>query len=238
MADFNDLHPVLSGSPDGTLSQPISPRQSPTPQADALHQPARRSPGDLAWAHARLRGSLLDPINENRLLTMLARRLWECNSPDRWLRLVMCAYPKLGCLAIPLTLLGQFMILPAAAKRLLNWRDWRADRVLAADRFAWSSGQGERLLHQIAQWIDAGLEEPDPYLPRYAERRGHLEGLVRSEQTQMVNQGLTPAYPLRESNTAVRAYASDGANETAASLIYQRVKQLERDTRTRGTIGL
>src|SRR2546429_2155984 len=59
MADFNDLHPVLSGSPDATLSQPISPRQSPTPQADALHQPARRSPGDLAWAHARLRGIAL-----------------------------------------------------------------------------------------------------------------------------------------------------------------------------------
>jgi hypothetical protein len=141
--------------------------------------------------------SLFDPINENRLLTLLARRLWECNSPDRWLRLVMCAYPKLGCLAIPLTLFGEFMILPIMVRWLLNWRDWRADRVLAADRFAWSCGQGERLLHQIAQWIDAGLEEPDPYLPRYAERRGHLEGLVKSEQTQMVNQGLTPAYPLR-----------------------------------------
>lgn len=141
--------------------------------------------------------SLFDPLNEHRLLTILARRLWECNSPDRGLRRVMRAYPPLGCLSIPLTLFGEFMILPVAVRWLLNWRDWRADRVLAADRFAWACGQGERLLHQLYQWINAGLEEPDPYLPRYAERRGHLEGLLQGEQTEMVKQGLTPAYPLR-----------------------------------------
>jgi hypothetical protein len=140
--------------------------------------------------------SLFQPIHEDRLLVQFARRLWECNSPDRRLRGFMSAYPKFGWAALLLALFGQGLIVPVAARGLLNWRDWRADRVLAADRFVWACGQGERLLHQLYQWIDAGLEEPDPYLPRYAERRGHLEGLLRGEQTEMVRQGLTPAYPL------------------------------------------
>jgi hypothetical protein len=129
--------------------------------------------------------SLFEPIYEDRLLAQFARCLWECNSPDRWLRMVMSAYPKLGWSGLPLTLFGECMVLPVVARGLLNWRDWRAERVLTADRCAWACGQGERLLHQINLWIAAGLEEPDPHLPRYAERRGHLEGLLRDEERQM-----------------------------------------------------
>ncbi len=147
--------------------------------------------GSLVFAE-----SLFQPIHEDRLLVQFARRLWECNSPDRRLRRFMSAYPKFGWAAFLLAMFGQGLIVPIATRWLLNWRDWRAERVLTADRFVWACGQGERLLHQINQWIDAGLEEPDPYLPRYAERRGHLEGLLRGEQTEMVKQGLTPEYPL------------------------------------------
>lgn len=129
--------------------------------------------------------SLFQPLYEDRLLVQFARRLWECNSPDRRLRRFMSAYPTSGWSIFFLTLFGQGVLLPVVAKGMLNWRDWRAERVLMADRFAWACGQGERLLHQINQWIAAGLEEPDDTLPRYAERRGHLEGLLSDEEWQV-----------------------------------------------------
>ena len=149
------------------------------------------------WHKLVLTESLLDPINEHRLLTGLARALWDCNSPDLWVRLFLSLYPDTpGCLTIPTSLLGVFIWIPASVKWLLNYQDWRADRVLAKDRFAWACGAGETLLHQIRQWIAAGLEEPDPHLPRLVERRGRLEALLKGEHGEMLAQDLTPAQPL------------------------------------------
>jgi hypothetical protein len=141
--------------------------------------------------------SLLDPVHENRLLTGLARALWDCNSPDLWTRLFLAMYPDApGCLFIPGSLFGVFIWLPSTVKWALNYQDWRADRELAKDRFAWMCGAGETLLHQIRQWIAAGLEEPDPHLPRLVERQGQLEALLKAEHSQMLAQDLTPAQPL------------------------------------------
>jgi hypothetical protein len=88
------------------------------------------------------------------------------------------------------------MWIPATITWALNSQGWRADRELAKDRFAWACGAGETLLHQIRQWIAAGLEEPDPHLPRYIERQGQLEALLKHEHSQMAEQDLTPAHPL------------------------------------------
>ncbi|HEY6406158.1 MAG TPA: hypothetical protein VIY29_01700 [Ktedonobacteraceae bacterium] len=138
------------------------------------------------WHTLVLTESLLDPHNDHRLETALARALWDYNSPDLWLKLFLSLYPEApGCLALPMSLLGVFIWLPAAVKSLLRFQDWRADRVLAADRFAWACGAGETLLHQIRWWIAAGLEEPDLHLPRFVERKGQLEALLKDEQSQI-----------------------------------------------------
>ena len=149
------------------------------------------------WHKLVLTDSLLDPIHENRLLTGLARALWDCNSPDLWTRIFLSLYPDApGCLMFPGSLLGVFIWIPSTVKWALNYQDWRADRELAKDRFAVVCGAGETLLHQIRQWIDAGLEEPDPHLPRLVERKGQLEALLKEEHAQMRAQDLTPAQPL------------------------------------------
>ena len=155
------------------------------------------------WHQLVLGDFLLDPANERRLLTGLARALWDCNSPDLWTRIFLSMYPDTpGCLVIPGSLLGVFIWIPAAVKWALNYQDWRADRELAKDRFAWACGAGETLLHQIRQWIAAGLEEPDPSLPRLVERQGQLEALLREEERQMLAYGLTPPQLLEEPERA------------------------------------
>ena len=140
---------------------------------------------------------LLDPANDRRLETSLARALWDYNSPDLWTRLVLSHYPEsVGCLSPLGTFVGVFIWLPSLVKDVLGWQDWRADRELTKDRFAWACGAGETLLHQIRQWMTAGLEEPDPHLPRLVERQGQLEALLKDEHRQMLAQDLTPTQPL------------------------------------------
>ena len=157
---------------------------------------------------------LLDPTNDRRLETGLARALWDYNSPDLWTRLVLSLYPEpSGCLTFPLMLFGGFIWLPTVIKDLLGWDDWRADRELAKDRFAWACGAGETLLHQIRQLRAAGLEEPDPHLPRYVERQGQLEALLKDEQRQMVAQDLTPVQPL-VGQPAAQAALKPGTSRT------------------------
>jgi hypothetical protein len=179
-------------------------RLSPPPVSRLKVPPRKRiyyvSQGNQVIWHGHqlvLTESLLDPAHENRLLTGLARALWDCNSPDLWTRLFLSMYPDApGCVIPPASLLGLFIWLPSTVKWALRYQDWRADRELAKDRFAWMCGAGETLLHQIRQWIAAGLEEPDPHLPRLVERQGQLEALLKAEHRQMLAQDLTPAQPL------------------------------------------
>ena len=179
-------------------------RLRPLPFSRLKVPPRRRlryvSKGYQVIWHGRtlvLTESLLDPTNDRRLETSLARALWDYNSPDLWTRLVLSAYPEpAGCLMPSLMLLGGSIWFPVLVKELLGWDDWRADRELAKDRYAWACGAGETLLHQIRQWIAAGLEEPDPHLPRFIERQGQLEALLKDEHRQMLEQDLTPVQPL------------------------------------------
>jgi hypothetical protein len=155
-------------------------RLRPPPFSRLKVPPRRRlryvSSGYQVIWHGRtlvLTGPLLDPTNDRRLETGLARALWDYHSPDLWTRLVLSMYPDApGCLAIPMSLLGVFMWIPATVKWALNYQDWRADRELAKVRFAWACGAGETLLHQTRQSIAAGREEPDPHLPAMLSGRG------------------------------------------------------------------
>src|SRR5262249_3090824 len=67
---------------------------------------------------------LLDPANDRRLETGLARALWDYNSPDLWTRLVLSYYPEsAGCLSPIGTFFGVFIWLPSLLKEILGWHD-------------------------------------------------------------------------------------------------------------------
>src|SRR5262249_5246829 len=131
-------------------------RLRPAPFARLKIPPLRRlrhvsSGYQVIWHGLKLvlTEKLLDPANDRRLETGLARALWDYNSPDLWTRLVLSYYPEsAGCLSPIGTFFGVFIWLPSLVKEILGWHDWRADRELAKDRFAWACGAGETLLHQ------------------------------------------------------------------------------------------
>ncbi len=147
---------------------------------------------------------LLNAVNGAYLLTEFARALFAYNTTDLWLRRFMQFYPDLGCWSLLLFPVGIFHLLPALVKEVLGWHDWRATRVLNADRFAWILGQGELLLHQLRQRQEAGQEEMDADMPTITERMGQLQELLNEEHTQMQRQGIPTMDELLEIKTAPR----------------------------------
>ena len=141
---------------------------------------------------------LLNPANGQYLLVEFARALFPYNSTDLWLRRSMQFYTKGGYKWIVLCPLGIFLVLPMLVKDLLGWQDWRATRILNADRFVWMLGQGELLLHQLRQRQIQGQEETDPNAPTLTERIGQLEGLLHDEHEQMQRQGIPDAESRRQ----------------------------------------
>ncbi len=145
---------------------------------------------------------LLNPANGQYLLVEFARALFAYNSTDLWLRQYMQFYAKIGYRWIALCPFGIFLVLPMLIKHLLGWQDWRATRILNADRFAWVLGQGELLLHQLRQRQIQGQEETDPNAPTLTERMGQLEGLLHDEHKQIQQQGIPDAESLAGKDTA------------------------------------
>ena len=133
---------------------------------------------------------LLNPANGQYLLVEFARALFTYNSTDLWLRRYMQFYTKVRFRWLLLCPLGIFLVFPMCVKDLLGWQDWRATRILNADRFAWILGQGELLLHQLRQRQIQGQEETDPNMPTLTERIGQIQGLLHVEHTQMQRQGI------------------------------------------------
>jgi len=147
---------------------------------------------------------LLNPVNGNRLLTEYARALFAYNTTDLWLRRVMQFYPDSDGMWLLFFPIGIFLWVPYLVKELLEWEDWRATRVLDADRFAWMLGQGELLLHQLRQQQARAQAEEDTHMPTRTERIGHLEGLLNEEHAQMQQQGIPTTEVLAKTKTLQR----------------------------------
>jgi len=147
---------------------------------------------------------LLNAVNGAYLLTEFARALFPYNTTDLWLRRFMQFYPDLGCTSFLLFPVGIFLLLPALVKDVLGWHDWRATRVLNADRFAWILGQGELLLHQLRQRQIAGQEEMDANMPTIIERMGQLQELLNEEHAQMQRHGIPTTDALPETQATPR----------------------------------
>ena len=141
---------------------------------------------------------LLNAVNGAHLITEFARALFAFNTTDLWLRRFMQFYPDLGCWSLLLIPCGIFLWIPRRTKNLLGWNDWRATRVLDADRFAWILGQGELLLRQLRQRQIAGQEEMDANMPTLTERMGQLQELLNEEHAQMQRQGIPDAESRRQ----------------------------------------
>ncbi len=147
---------------------------------------------------------LLNPVNGNRLLTEYARALFAYNTTDLWLRRVMQFYPDSNLVWLLFFPIGIFLWVPYLVKELLGWEEWRATRILDADRFAWMLGQGELLLHQLRQRQARAQAEEDTNMPTLTERIGHLEGLLNEEHRQMQRQGIPTTESLAKTKTLQR----------------------------------
>lgn len=119
------------------------------------------------------------------LLPQLARRLYDCNAPDRIVEQLF----RLADVALHSWIAQWLLALPlyVAQKCEQRWEELERERVLDRDWFAYACDQGPRLRKwlrvQLKDRTDNGL--PDNTIPTLAERIDHLDSLLGREEQQV-----------------------------------------------------
>lgn len=159
--------------------------RQPTSDAPTLFNPER----ELYWSHGHLilnqvyLGAL--PEQTDVLLPLLARLLYNCNSPDqiveqifRWAHFAEASW--LCSWMLSLTLYIQ-------QKCEARWKVMERERVLDRDRFAHYCGEAKRLRKLLRRILEERRENnlPDNAIPSLTERINHLDGLIGREARQV-----------------------------------------------------
>jgi hypothetical protein len=144
---------------------------------------------ELYWrdGHLVINRAWIGPKDEQAdiLLPQVARRLYDCNTPDRIVeQLFHLAHVALRSwiaqwlLAVPLSV---------QLKCEQRWEALERERVLDRDWFAYACDQGPRLRKWLRMQLkDRGdLDLPDNAIPTLAERIDHLDSLLNREEQQL-----------------------------------------------------
>ena len=149
----------------------------------------RNAEREMYWREGNLilNQEYIGPESEQSdiLLPLLARLLYECNSPDH---LVELFFRSAHCAQTSwFTSLIFALPLSVARQSEARWQILEREHVLDRDLFAYLCGEGKRLRkllrHALAQRNQEDL--PDNTIPTLAERIDHLDSLIGREAKQI-----------------------------------------------------